>query len=151
MLRCRVRSESFNWNLNAFWTFLEKGKHRIFITNFCSLFEVSCLEREHGKHSQNNHRYRAVHGFKSLPRGILNWIEVRINWKSEKQYRSKSKKEKKKNPAANSLKKFFHSRKTIRFFLTFALFTGIQLEFMLDCSLKLPSNVSAISCLMLLL
>lgn len=33
----------------------------------------------------------------------------------------------------------------IIFCLTFALFTGIQLEFMLDCSLKLPSNVSAIS------
>lgn len=31
------------------------------------------------------------------------------------------------------------------FLLTFALFTGIQLEFMVDCSLKLPSNVSAIS------
>lgn len=76
------------------------------------------------------------------------WIEVKINWKSEAI--SVETKRRKTKPAANNSKKF-GSRKTIQFLLTFALFTGIQLEFMLDCSLKLPSNVSAISCLMFLL
>jgi hypothetical protein len=49
-----------------------------------------------------------------------------------------------------SISRWIKREKIVFYFcvqLTFALFTGSQLEVTLDCSLKLPSNVSVISCL----
>lgn len=99
------------------------------------VFSPSSTSRRDKEHTRNNQIQSLLFFIKSLP--WVFWIEVRINWKSVIRIMEKS--------AANSrMEKVL--AKLIICFLTLALFTGIQLELMLDCSLKLPSNVSAISC-----